>query len=398
MATDPISNIHVVEDEIGYSTNLDAALTRLGRLEPSPDAPYLTIYLDWRPQGSSPGTRSALTVLDQGLPDIQESYEAHTPARESLDEDIPRIREYLDGVDSSIHGVIIVACNARDVFETFELAIPLETQIHVRPAPSLMQMAKVADEYPRYAVLLADQHDARLSIINRASHRQIRKIEGSDYPRKTRGEGGWSHRRYQARAEERQEQFARGVAEETRGALEDEDIEMLVVAGNEPMHSLIKDEFHESVTDRIIGEAHIDIRATDDDIIEETLPIAQRHARRNAFENAKAVQAEIDKEEQGVAGVEDTLRALEMGQVMTLIVSTGFHCPGWADYTMNVYGAGDPPHEHPEGGNPQNIYRVDLEEEMIRLALATDADLEVVPDDSAAGIKAHGGIGALLRF
>jgi peptide subunit release factor 1 (eRF1) len=113
------------------------------------------------------------------------------------------------------------------------------------------------------------------------------------------------------------------------------------------------------------------------------------------------------------------IKALQAGQVATLVIVDDFAAPGWADYTMNVYGAGPVPETHPLGGDVADLVPVDLAQELIRLAVRTGAEIEIVktsidtadlPEEIPAGgnglprteaareLDKLGGVGALLRF
>jgi hypothetical protein len=87
---------------------------------------------------------------------------------------------------------------------------------------------------------------------------------------------------------------------------------------------------------------------------------------------------------------------------------------------MGLYGTGDPPAEHPAGGDVADIVPVDLDEELVRLAFLGAADVQIVktaspdraaetdtiPADSATASRSDpaialdklGGVGALLRY
>src|SRR3954465_8503546 len=55
MVTDPVQQIREVEHDTPLAMDLNATLARLAALPPSTEAPYLTVSLDWRPEGSAPG-------------------------------------------------------------------------------------------------------------------------------------------------------------------------------------------------------------------------------------------------------------------------------------------------------------------------------------------------------
>lgn len=405
MAIDPVQQITVEEYDAGFSTNLGAALRNIARYAPSGDVPYLSVYLDWRPEGERPYRRAAVTVFENEVRKLFAPYEEDedSEAWKSLNADYERIKEFLvDDLDPSVQGVMIFANNHLDVFDTFVLAIPLDNKVSLGPRPNLLPMARVVEDFPRYGVLVANQHEASLMVISRASRIQQVSIEGASYP-PDQEQGGWSQQRYQARADERKSHFARAIAEQTRQAMREARVGMLVVDAGEVMRTRLDDEFHEDVKEKIIGWVSTDRSAENrSEIIDQTMPVVVQHERSSEYETVKTLLNEVRSGGQGVLGVAETLEALERGQVMTLVMTSDFHEEGWADYEMNIYGIGPVPTEHPAGGNVEDLHSVDLAEEMVRLTVVTDATGEIIHHDEPGGaVDIELGdfqVGAILRF
>ena len=78
------------------STNLIPLMEELSAL-PSTAHPFLSIYLDLKPDGS--GRRPALQLMEQELDRISERLPAHGAERESFDADRERIVQYV-GADA----------------------------------------------------------------------------------------------------------------------------------------------------------------------------------------------------------------------------------------------------------------------------------------------------------
>jgi hypothetical protein len=143
----------------------------------------------------------------------------------------------------------------------------------------------------------------------------------------------------------------------------------------------------------------MDIRASISDIIEETTEIVRAAEHEREFKTVKTLLDEVGADNRGVVGVEDTLLALQRGQVLKLVMASDFSEPGWADYGLNVYGAGPIPAEHPTGGDVADLFEVDLAEELVRLTVVTDAEGEIIhPNTAAAAAFGNHRVGALLRF
>jgi hypothetical protein len=442
MATDPIRGVREQTHETPLDLEIRSVAQRLAILPPSPDAPYLTVSLDWRPDGSNPGRaasddfkrserRSADTgpgasqrpsrqAFEREAAAILEAWGPRGDAFDSLSSDIARVGEYLDNdLDPAAQGVFIVACAAQEVFETVALGLPLETRIGVGPVPAISPLVQVDEDNPVYAVLVADQHEATISVVAQARLDASVTVLSTDYPRKQQ-QGGWSQRRFQARADERVAAFARGVAEETQRALEETAAEMLIIAGDEVITSALDEAFHQTVKERIIGTVRLDAKASEADIVESTREMVEQVERTQEMAAVQAVLDGIGAGTYGSGGIDDVLTALQAGQVETLVVADDFSANGWADYGLPLYGSGFVPSQHPAGGDVADLQPVDLREEMIRLALATGArveivssapevaaaDLEEIPDsgldtprsESVGLLDDLGGIGAILRF
>ena len=442
--TDSTRAAPTVEREGPLARRLPETLRRLAELPPSADAPYLTVALNWRPQGERPGRepnivpeaaqrrgghekerqgpvwRPSWEQTGRQLDDLLETLEPHSPAHTSLSADVKRIREALaEEVDPSAHGVFIVACSARDVFALLPVGLPLETSHSLGPTPALRELAQAIDDHPPYAILHADQREASLTFVSQGVALSELGLSERGNPHGT-DEGQWSVQRHQRRADEQVEAFARHVAEQTRVALDEAGIHRLVVAADEPVASALHQEFHQTVKDRVIGNTHIQGVASVPAQIAETMPLVEQHEREREAQTVQQIEDNRGPGGTAVAGPEDVVAALLAGQVMTLVINDDFAGPGWADFEQSLVGAGDVPAEHPYGGDAAALVPVQLEQELIRLALQQDASLEIVatqvPVSSdeldhvpAAGqdrprsgaaiqLDALEGVGAILRF
>ncbi len=442
MVTDPTRRVRQYEDESVLTLEAPRVLARLAVLPPSTTVPYLTLSLDWRPDGSDPGRepataprpserrsgspddgltrRPARQVFDREMASLLEAHGPRGATFDSLTADAERISHYLDNeLDSAAQGVFIVTCSAAGVFEPLALGLPVPTRLTLAPTPALHGLAHLIDDHPTYAVLLADQLEATLSLVTQATEERSVWLESTAYPRKQK-QGGLSQRRFQARADERVSAFARDVAAEVRTALDEADVDMLILAGDEVILSALNEVLHASVSERIIGRLRLDIETGEQDMIAAATPLAQQAERDREEAAVKALSDAIGAGALGVAGPADTLAALQAGQVDTLLMVDDFVGLGWADYERSYYDVGAVPSSHPLAGDNDAMTVIALEDELIRLALITRAKVQIVhsavpvgdadewdlPEPgspqprtpAAAWLDAVGGVGALLRF
>jgi hypothetical protein len=444
MATDPVQQIRELEHDIPLAMDLTARLAHLAALPPSTAVPYLTVSLDWRPEGSAPGRfqpaepkrserrapreedgaprRPAWQQLRRDLDETVQSYGPRGAAFESLMADTERLASYLDDeLDPAAQGVVVIACAAQGVFEPVPLDVPVASGFTIGPIPSLHQLVHATEDYPPYAVLVADQRDAYLWVMTGQTWERGVELEASGYPRKQQ-QGGWSQKRYQNRADERVEAFARTIAEETRRALGEggDQIDYLILAADEPVFTALNGAFHESIAQRILGQIHLPIETGVTAVAAAAEPLVAAAERRRELDAVQAVRDGVGAGARGVAGAQDTITALETGQVMTLVMNDDFSQPGWADYTLPLFGVGSPPGEHPAGGDAANLAPTAVEDEVVRLALQIGAEVQMVrsavpvgveeqeqiPDadeptprsEAARALDELGGIGAVLRY
>ena len=178
--------------------------------------------------------------------------------------------------------------------------------------------------------------------------------------------------------------------------------------------------FPPDVADRIITTIRLDIDATEQDVLAATLPLVAQAERDRELATVRALTDAIGAGGRGAAGAPAVLRALQAGQVETLVMAEDFTAAGWADYGRETYGVGDVPAAHPLGGAAEDLVAVDLVEELMRLASRTGAAVEIIhsavpldeteesvipqagtppPRSQAATLlDPLGGVGALLRF
>jgi peptide subunit release factor 1 (eRF1) len=352
------------------------------------------------------------------------SYGPRGAAFESLTADMDRLTTYLDEeLDPAAAGVVVIACQHQGVFEPVPLDVPVDSGFTVGPIPSLRQLARAADDYPSYAIIAADQRDAYLWLMEGQTWDRGVQLEASGYPRKQQ-QGGWSQKRYQNRADERVEAFARTIAEETRRAFEEVNApvpyEYLIIAANEQMFTLLNGELHQTIQERVLGQITLPIEANITEVTAAAQPLVEVAERKREMEAVQAVRDGVGAGGKGVAGAVDTITALETGQVMTLVMNDDFSEPGWADYTLPLYGVGSPPGEHPAGGDVANLVPTTVEDEVVRLAFQIGAEVQLVRSAVPVGVEEQeqipnaddptprseaaraldelGGIGAILRY
>lgn len=437
-ATDPTRSIRQYEHPSSFDLSASDLLSRLSEFPPSADVPYLTITLDWTVEGGQPGRQEATDLkrsqtrnvdndggsgrpsLGQVEQELNRLIAEQGPRGDVLDNltaDRDRVMEWIrTQLDPSAQGAYIVANAKHGIFEATGLALPLETRVTLAPTPRIYQLVRLIEDNPTFGVLVVDQAEAELSFITHGIREQSVTLTSSLYPRRTQ-QGAFNQRRYQNRADERVEAFARDICDQTRRALNEADVDILILAGSTVMMSAIEHEMGNDLTSMLVDRIRTETPLDEHEKISLTLPVADRAERDAEAAVVSKLADRVGTGSRAATGVADTLRALQNGQVDELVMLDTFREPGWADYSMAIFGVGDIPSEHPIGGDIVNIQAVELRNEMIRLALGSKAKVDIVHSEiaadseeepgrggerprtkAAASLDEMGAVGAILRY
>ena len=335
----------------------------------STEAPILSVYVDARPhvQGGRPLERNELTIVRDRLNSIAEGLEPHTPARESVDADRERIEQLVRTEDlSGVEGLAIFACHHIGLWEAIGSLDEFETDVHAGPTADLFQLARLLDDEVSAVVAVVDTSTCRLFVTRRG---RVLEREGIDEPadeHKRHSQGGWSQARYQRHVDMQDKRFAKEAAEAIERLVMREKPEHLILGGDERVIPILEAELSPAVRALFDHVERIDITASPDEVREEVRPVLAALEEAQGMSVADRAIAGRRAGDLGVAGINDTMAALEAGQVDELVI----------DETVQI--------------------DEDLRGELIRQASLTDAHVEVVRDHP--GLRRYEGVAATLRF
>ncbi len=354
--------------------------------------PVLSLYLDMRPdqhgrENYAPFLRKTFAERVQTLTG---------DARKSFERDAERITTYLGDVKRSANGLAIFACSARDgFFEAVQLDAPLEQHwLFIGSVPHLYPLARINDQFPRYAALLVDTNSARLFVFGLGAAETQREVRNV----KTRKSsmGGWSQARYQRHLENFHLHHMKEVVDVLDRVVREEAIGRIVVACDEIAKPTLMGQLPQHLKEKVIDTVNLDINAPQHVVLSETLEALRE---RDAETDAEVVERMLNAWRAnglGVVGPEDTLKALSMGQVEELVVVAS---PGMLRATASLPpdsapGPVDVDTSAPADGIDPN--RLKLADELVTRAQQTSARIRFV--ENADLLYEVGGVGALLRF
>lgn len=369
----------------------DRLVDKLLEFEPVP-APVISLYLDARV--NEQGKRQFMPFVRKQLSERAKSYEKNSLELESFEKDSERIISYLeDGVTPTASGLAIFACAADDLFEVGEFEAPFERdRLFVSDRPHVYPLARVAEKYRRYAVVLADTNRARIFVF--AAGQTINEESIENVKTKRTSVGGWSQARYQRHEENYHLHHVKEVVDVLDKIVREEEIEHVILAGDETaVIPLLREQLPKALEEKVIDAVNLGIDTPEHELLEESLSIFQRHDSLTDMEKIERLLNEYRGDNLGVAGVPDTLAALSNGQVEeVLIVSSAEDLQYDEAEVKKVLELYDT-----DGTLPPELNKQIVADEIVRRAnLLSSARVTFIDYDM--GLHQLGGVGALLRY
>jgi peptide chain release factor subunit 1 len=358
---------------------LSAQLDRLAKFEAGP-FPVVSLYLNAQPDEH--GRDHFETFLRKELADRVRTYAAGAPERDSLERDAEKIREYVGFVNPSANGLALFACSGADLFEAVQVAAPIDQhRLYISDQPHLYPLARLIDAYPRYAVLLTDTHSARIFVCAGRVLEESERIEGVKTKRHKMG--GWSQARYQRHVDNFHLQHAKEVVDALARIVRDELIGSIFIAADEVIGPMINEQLPKDLAERVVDVLTLDVRAPEREVLDTTIAALRAKDTSNDRDVVDALLGAYRANGLACLGVEDTMRAFEMGQVDELIITA-------APETLD---AGEP---HAGDRAPDRTAEERAADNLVAKARQTSAKIRFIENPSL--LAAVGGVGAWLRF
>ena len=187
----------------------------------------------------------------------------------------------------------------------------------ISSVPHLYPLAKLVENYPRYAAVMLDTNKARIFVFGTSTERE-ETIVGEKTRRTSKG--GWSQARYQRRADNFHMHHIKEVVDTLDKIVREEDLSQIVVSGAEVAMPILREQLPKHLADKIVEiGAHED--GESGSFVQRTMAALRE---KDAETDVEKVQELMDAWQSGglgVAGPEATLSAFQLGQVEELIIT-----------------------------------------------------------------------------
>ncbi len=367
-------------------------IKKLTEFEPN-GFPFISMYLNTEPNEN--GKFNFDIFVRRQLSEKAGDYEIETTERESFDRDAERINQFLENIQPSTRGAAIFACaGANDYFEAREFEVPFEeNQFFVFDRPHLFPLARLIDQNPMYAVVLADTNTAHIYAFRRGHIVEKEDIENIKTNRTQ--VGGWSQMRYQRHLENFHLLHAKETVEELAKIVRADSIKQIILAGDETgIIPTLREQLPKELEEKVIDVLRLNVNTPENELMEAAEKAVRQYDTLVDKEKIDYLKEQNYENGLGVAGAEKTLAALANGQVLELYVSADFnnieYDPKRVYKVLNAYAPG-------EDGEIPNIRKTGtIIEELLRRGFASADNVRFIEDVNL--LDEFGGVGALLRY
>jgi peptide chain release factor subunit 1 len=319
---------------------------------------------------------------DDGLPHEQKA---------ELKQDVERIRTWFTSEfdASGTRGAAVFVASAIDLFDVHRLGRPIRSEVTIDDSPFIEPLAGMPGD-DGYSVLLINRQLARILAGGPDDMREV--ISFVDDVHRWHDQGGWSQARFQRGIQKETKDHVKHAGEELFKLFKRGVAQRLIIGCPDEMRGEVEHTLHSYLRERIAGNLDIDVKANPTQVAREAAAIIERDERDRERHWLDRLQSGLGRHERAVAGLADTLAALNEQRVEGLLVQQNFRAEGYVSPRADFLSA--EPGVSPTGEELQK--RDDVIESAMERALEQSAEVIVVrrhPD-----LESHGSIGAVLRF
>jgi peptide subunit release factor 1 (eRF1) len=312
----------------------------------------------------------------------------------SVHDDLRKIEQYVKGGfdRSRTRGLAIFACSAENLWRVIELPMAVQSQLVINHFPAVGQLESVVQEREAIGVLLADRQRARFFVFEMGDLVEHSELL-DELPRAYDERGERERGSVDHHVEELAHQHLRHAAKVAWQVWQATPFHHLAVGAADPIARQLEHELHPYLRDRVCGRVHLQISANHADVLAAAETVELEVERRKEAALVDRLREAVATRGRGVAGLKHTLAALNEHRVDRLLVSHGYHAPGWHCPSTGELAVVGP--TSPLTGERMDVVE-DVVEEAVEVALNRGIPVEVCVGN--ADLDVIGQIGALLRY
>lgn len=364
------------------------------------DYPVVSFYLNVVPERQPGGAykiaaKDLVKEIKQWIK--QNEKELNREKINSLQEDIEKFLQAVNklALPTSARGYVVFSCNGKGLWEELFLPLAVDNLVMISADPFVRPLINILERYKSYGLCMVDRSRMLCAEL------YINEVVGveemtEEVPKKVRYGGwqGYSEARIQRHVEERVFWHLKNAAAFAIDFFKNRSIERLIVSAPAALISDFEALLPDSLRRRIVAHRSTDLFSNNKkDLLSMVKEIDDSLREEEEKMLVEKIISEREKSGNGVIGLYESLRSLEAGAILTLVVGEdyaekGFRCRS-CGYLSIVEGS------CPLCAKPLRAEK-DIIDELIAEALRRGANIKHLYNKQLTAKIQN--IGALLRF
>jgi hypothetical protein len=284
--------------------------------------------------------------------------------KKCFDEALENMKKFLleTSLPSAKGAVIYGRVGEQPFLYAFPVGIELESKLVVDELPHIYPVVETCDTYHRFVVVTLTNREARIFETTAGAVTSELLTERPDLREKIGRE--WTRERYLNHKKDRKHKFIQGKITVLDELMAKAGHKSLIVAGSPKMVSAFTNALPTRLQDMLVDTLAVNPKAGLDPILIEAINSFVAKECEESHDQVDDLESALMKQGLGVAGEPAVRQSLEHGYADILIIDQD--------------------------------YSDDTREELVRLAVQSDAEIETVKDSDK--LKRLGGVGCLLRY
>ncbi len=303
-----------------YNNSLTEVIDELTAFQPN-GFPFISLYLN--AQADQHGRDNFGPFVRKALSERSKTFAYGSPDRECFERDAGRIIRYLrEELHSSANGLAVFACaGANNYFKVAQLKAPIETnELHVSKQPHIYPLAQLIDRNPRFVVLLANAHLARLFVFELGEVKRSKTLNNTG--KSLAKDGMFTQLRNQRRVDNFNTLHAKEVVAMLERVVREEEVEHIILAGDNDIIPLLREQMPKHTADKVIDVLRLDVHTPEHEILNATIDALRDDNIRSDAEKVKRFFNEYGSGGLAAADPREISHALAQGRVNELLVSS----------------------------------------------------------------------------
>jgi peptide subunit release factor 1 (eRF1) len=313
-------------------------------------------------------------------------------------EDLRRIQKVAEGLHGNqARARAVFACAGRKLWQEFDIpAVASPTTLFVNRRFHLKPLAPVFSEHPRLWVALIDRQNARfLEVHFEQIHDQGLMVNPAPKHVRSDGYAGYDAGHVQRHADDEVRKHFRAVADFLKSSAEKKQFEALVIGCHDVNWAELQSQLHPYVQKKLIGRFSADFNSlTNESAAAEGRRVLRDTLRQHHDALVRETMDEAKSNRRGVTGLRRVLRAVELGEVETIIMSREYSARAVECTNCGHLDSHMVPYCPACGRATRNLD--DVCEALVPAAIRGNLGLVLVQSDDA--LDRVGNIAAMLRF